>query len=1187
MGDGAITFERLAVRRGAGFEAPGIAVGSLSPRINVIRGPNASGKTTLARAIRTLLWPKEPALADSDLAAILSDGESSWRITFVDGRVALQRDGVDAVDGPQVPAAVKSDRYSLCLRELLEADGESFAAHIARESAGGYDVDAAREALGFEEPTGRRVGITGEVEQARREWVDARERQVKLHEERRDLQALQQKREEAEDAADRAEVTQRAIRLREAAEKKRRADEKLAQFCDALADVRGDEEERLDELRAQLREEEARAAEAARTVERCEEALAASPMPAGGLDDELLPRVRKYVEQLESLSGQERELRRNLSEKQRICDEARRAIGEEVVEGVEFEEIDDAAIRRLEELGRELDGTRGEIRAYEVLHELLAGDEIDANTDDLRRAIDLLRNWLKSPAPEEHSGGQRASRPVAPVAAVVVGALVLTGVSVALFAVGYVVALLLLFVVAAQAWAAFRIYFSGDEKEAGNKSPGTDDRRAVYRRDFEGLDVASPASWEVGDVEAHLKVLVDRWIDGRLDAEKAGRWNSYAEDHRRRVERIDEAADELLDLAESLGFDVNARAPEVFWVVSHAQRWRKAAAEVEAVEASLRDTEEQQQDLLAALNEALSSLSSGYGEVADLAQAQARVEVLGKKARQFEAHENERETAIRAEAEARRRCEAAKRQIAELFERLEIDDGDDAELARLCAQKDDYDEALREQNRVAAQVDTRRKDLESHPAFSTDLLHKSAGELNSELVGLQELSEGRDEIVKKIQDIKTRIDAAKRSFEMEKKRAEYESKRAELSRRRDGDYRSLIGTALAEHVREKTRDRGRPAVFHRARELFGEITRGRYRLELGETQNGSEFYAFDTRRDVGMSLGRLSSGTRVQLLLAVRVAFVESQETGPMVPLVLDEALANSDDVRARAIIDAVIRLAGEGRQIFYFTAQQDEVDKWKELLNDAQVDSKIFDLSRVENKQEFDEGYGEEVRPPTVRRLPDPQGMSHEEYGEALGVDGGISPFKPVGGVHLWYLITEPHALYKVLGAGIDRWGQLKELERRGGLASTGLDEEIFAHAEALAQALEALAQARAVGRGRPVERRVLEASSSVSETFIDEVSALCDELAGDGAKLLAALEDGEVTNFRQKKIRELRDYFIEQGYLDPEEVLTPDEIWLRVLSAGAKWIEREVIDKGDLQALMARATGEIATASDSEVGV
>jgi len=83
-----------------------------------------------------------------------------------------------------------------------------------------------------------------------------------------------------------------------------------------------------------------------------------------------------------------------------------------------------------------------------------------------------------------------------------------------------------------------------------------------------------------------------------------------------------------------------------------------------------------------------------------------------------------------------------------------------------------------------------------------------------------------------------------------------------------------------------------------------------------------------------MSLDRLSAGTRVQLLLSVRLAFIEQQEQGYRLPIILDETLANSDDEKAEQIMHAVLEICRNDRQVFYCTAQMDELDKWKQTID-------------------------------------------------------------------------------------------------------------------------------------------------------------------------------------------------------------------------------------------------------------
>ncbi len=52
-------FKSIEIRRMPGFQRGDLALPELSPGINVIYGPNASGKTTLGKAIHYLLRPTE------------------------------------------------------------------------------------------------------------------------------------------------------------------------------------------------------------------------------------------------------------------------------------------------------------------------------------------------------------------------------------------------------------------------------------------------------------------------------------------------------------------------------------------------------------------------------------------------------------------------------------------------------------------------------------------------------------------------------------------------------------------------------------------------------------------------------------------------------------------------------------------------------------------------------------------------------------------------------------------------------------------------------------------------------------------------------------------------------------------------------------------------------------------------
>ena len=79
--------------------------------------------------------------------------------------------------------------------------------------------------------------------------------------------------------------------------------------------------------------------------------------------------------------------------------------------------------------------------------------------------------------------------------------------------------------------------------------------------------------------------------------------------------------------------------------------------------------------------------------------------------------------------------------------------------------------------------------------------------------------------------------------------------------------------------------------------------------------------------------------------------------------------------------------------------------------------------------------------------------------------------------------------------------------------------------------------------GRGRPVDRGVLEQCPAVSATFIDRVADLAARVRGDGEALVQALRAGEMDRFRSRKIDELERWLADEGCADDQERLTGED--------------------------------------------
>ena len=128
--------------------------------------------------------------------------------------------------------------------------------------------------------------------------------------------------------------------------------------------------------------------------------------------------------------------------------------------------------------------------------------------------------------------------------------------------------------------------------------------------------------------------------------------------------------------------------------------------------------------------------------------------------------------------------------------------------------------------------------------------------------------------------------------------------------------------------------------------------------------------------------------------------------------------------------------------------------------------------------------------------------------------------------------------------------------------------------------------------GRGRPMDRGVLEQCSAISPTFIDRVADLAARLQGDGEALVQALRAGEVDRFQSRKIDELERWLAEEGYTDDQERLTGEDRRRVTLQRAAPATD---VDAGDVNRVVTWLEASDATrngaddqrgASDDSIG-
>jgi len=1177
-----LVFERLVVRRMPGVANGGFELDGLVPGVNVIHGPNASGKTTTARALEALLWP-QAAPANAWLEGRFLLGSARWAVSCDAGRATYQRDGADS-DPPILAPAGARDRYRLSLHELLREDNADLAREIVRESAGGYDVAAAARALGARDTLPRRqTDLAKEYESARAAVREARRTQEALREEERRLAELRRRVAEAEEVGRRIRLLERALEHADAVAREQAARRELERFPEALARLQGDEADRLASLREKLEAAREKRSSARRDLEASRETIRQAGLPEGGIPDVELSALRKHVERLQ-------ELRRTLTDHEAELAAATEARQREqrvlspVVSEAQLDALDAGAVAALADFALRGAQVTARLAAADAEIAWLRGGDDGAaasgstdapggstaagprlagpTAERLGHGIALLRAWLRA------GDGGRNTRRLRNLGGGAAALLLATGLAAAIATWPGLIALP---GGATPAWLPalpFALTLIAFVLLVAILRVGQEpDTRAAQRAAFERTGLRGPERWTEDAVAAHLDSLEALAAEVKLAAERERRAQDAARRRTEILRELEEIETRRRALVETYGVAPETDLVSLHWLGERIGRWQDARRRETEAAAALEAVRSRFDAELAAAADRIASL--GCPRPADLETLAAAIEDLAARAAAYASALREASAADRRLSEAEADEKALQEELLTLCQRIGVSPDDEATVRAWCEQLSAYREAC-DSYRAAVRL---RQDLaaalRAMAGYVEGLENRSREELEDEVRRASARAAELEELRSQIAEIEARIRHAKQSHDLEAALARLRRCEDDLREARERDLHALLTHTLAEFVQRASRDHHRPQVFRRARELFARITHGRYRLDFDDGDPPA-FRAYDETTGTGHSLDELSSATRVQLLLAVRIAFVETQEPGARLPLILDETLGNSDDARAQAIISAILTLAADGRQIFYFTAQPDEVGKWRGILETRpDIPARIIDLAETRRLARAQAEPLRIVDPPT-RPIPAPGEASHEEYGRILGVPP-LDPWMDPGASHLWYLVEDRHALYRLLCLGIETWGALRCLVENGGESLLGDDPSLFERARAAARALEAAIDAVRTGRGRPVDRAVLHASGAVSARFLDEVANLCAECRGDAVLLVEALAANRVPRFQKKQLEALRQYLEQNGYLETRPRLSAPEVRARTLALVAPEIQRGLVTPAQIDRILA----------------
>lgn len=1127
-----VAINAVTIDRAPGFETAGFTVEGFSPGVNVVYGANAAGKTTLSKAIQWSLWPDEAPSSASVRTELTYDGDSR-RIELHGGVAEHIRDGASA-DPIPVPSLDSGRRYSLSLHDMLqeETDDGEFASVIQRESTGGFNIDAIRDEFGL---TGGTTQTTRGITETQ-EAEAAIERVEKLRREAPDLEAERSRLTRLEDdlaaaaaARERVDLLETAIEYRKAHDSYDQRVEEVESFSDELASFDGDELDRLDTLEDQIEKQKREEQEAASNCRDAAEKLADTELPEDGVNGEELRTLREHRDNLDDAEDDrdrlEREVSAAMTERDEIGEKIALDLDDETLGEIETDDL--AELRSFVSKVAEVEG-KNQVKA--AVDEWLDGDsEGQSDRGTLESGRNALENWLATPS-EQPTDNQQSRRPV--VAAVAAGILTaLSGVVIALVINPAGVVLTLLGV----GLAGYAVFSSR------NDDASQDTARVTHAETFRQTGLEEPATWEADTVRDRLADLRERLSSIEVDEQETQKRNEL----RARFD-IEDVKSELKTARERLQRRLNTEVDddiELAVTVERVERWQAADETVAGKQAALEQAEtqvEQHLEQLCTTVKPYTTETHAY-EVKTSADATAVVESLEQRQRDYEDATQRLAEIEGSVGESHVELEQYRSEREFLFTECGLEPGDRDRLTNLCDQYSEYKEAVEAKDTAETTLENRRSDLRDHDAYEEAIEKRDKDDLETELVEKQETASKHDELLEEKTTLEKEIEDAKASTEIADAVQERDEALAALEEALETDAADAVTDALLEFVEVETVSSNQEPVFQRADVLLRRITDGQFELRLDD----GTFRAYDTGEQRRVDLNNLSSGTRVQVLLAVRVAFVQHREQETAPPLLLDETLAPFDDQRAETVLETVIDFAREGRQVFYFTARHDERTRWESRLEESDVQYGIQQLTASDGHDPISE-------PPTLETcstidVPEPDGDDHWTYREQLDVPT-FDPRQGAASSPLWYVTEDPEILYRLYTAGIERWGHLQSLLEVGAIDSL-LSETSREQVRRHGAALEAFVEAYTVGRGKAVDRDVLEAIGAVSDNFIEEVSAVADQVDGDPDALLERVPD--IHRFGSRKTEKLRKCLRDEGYLDPRPKRPDDQIRSAVVDA------------------------------------
>ena len=1141
------------------------------PGVNIVVGPNESGKSSLARAVFNLLWPDSRThlidgrpLRPFSVSATFTVDQDRHRAARDDaGDVTWTRDG-QPTDAPTLPGGDIAACYRLGQTDLVRASigdlDQTLAQRIRREMAGGYDLAAVAEAFTAQPNKVRR--LDRQLQEAQRQLHRIQSEHGRLAEQESRIDELEERTQEADQAGRRLGLCERIAEGHRLQAKLDDLHRELTDFPAALPVLRDDDAQVLAKLLQRERETDRALADLDAEIRDRQTEIDRLTAGVGEIGQPDLDHLHDQIDTCGRLTTGSDDARRNLAVAQARAKELKTRIDPEAL-GAADPDDPVGLYRELIRLHRDRTERRIEAQRWRDLARWreLADVPPRPDADGAQAAIAAIGTWFAAQAATGLNKGRLSglgAALLAGLAAVILGALPTTvGADLLLTVSGSVV------ILAAAIGAAVAL--------------GPHHRKRRCRELERACAQAGhplPADWDEDAALDHLLHLQQGLTEQAAGNALRAELRRLSDDRGRQAEQAEtDAATARADLLARHGLPADAETPDLRHALEQIDHLRDAETDTAGAHGALQQAEQELAEALATLQIRFADL--GLAAQPDLADLKRALGCLKEDLRKLISLQDAQRQARATLQRERATLQETTGEIDALLQRLGLERGpavvrDVEELVGRLPDYVDLVEARRDREaelrRCTTELARNEATLTSLGLTPTTWPELAEADLQELTARQRDLADQAPALHQELADLRSEIKHAREGTALADAQADLDRCHTELATERERMREAVIAGFLLEAVRDQHEASSRTPILTAARNFFLRFTGGRYHLQVVATDTGDAFIAIDTETETPLALSQLSDGTRAQLLLSARLAFIAHSETGASPPLFLDEALTASDPERFAAVAGSLVEMAeNDGRQVFYLTSNPADAAAWQQVTAERQASAPhVIDLAKIREANVA--ATADQLEVPALPTIPTPGNMSAAEYGQALQVPE-LNPWSKAGQTHLFYLLRDDlDLLHSLLQAGTEtlgRWQARSTALVRGAVLTEAQATRLAARGDLLA----AFLRTWRIGRGRPLDKAALADSDALSETMLPRAYELLEKTGPETASFVAEVENGGIKGLRGPKKELLQSYLEQHEYLDHRKVLSADEIMDRVLADVADHLAAGRLEPADVR--------------------